>query len=323
MPKNSNSDFNAGLSKLVQDSHKRRENNIGKTILDTHITPNYTEKQSVLIDIARLYASPKKWNFYEPLDDNKKLELMESIQDNGVLSPIIVWKVDYELLENEYADDEIDVYDFQGNEYLILAGHNRADAINKLRVATEDEKYLKIPAFVFDRDELDLSSAREIVVDTNYIQRVLNTKEMEMSILYKYDEIEKDKTRKGRTRDLVAAELGISPAKVEQYRKLSKLIQPIKEMMYDDKLALNSVLKIVDKSEDIQQWIYDTYKDVLSNKLLNKVKPYMKRLEIEKLFEKELEPKIKKVKVAIEIPEELVDEFKEMAYQWVYNKTKR
>lgn len=299
-----------------------QNSNYGKKV--SKAIGNAIEKmEAIYIDIADIYSAPRRWNFYEQLDDDKKIELIESIESNGILSPIIVWDIPYKDIENEYGSDETDNYDLKGNKYVILAGHNRADAFNKLYKATKDDKYLKIPAFIFKNNELTIKDAREIVVDTNYVQRVLSVKEMEKSIIYKYDEVENDKTKKGRTREIVASMLGISPAKVAQYKALSEMYPPLKEMVYSNDLALTSILKISDKGLETQKLIYETYSDKLSNKILNKVKPYMKWTDIQKLFDKELQPKIKTKKVAIEVPEDLMDEFKEMAYQWIYNKTKR
>lgn len=315
MPKESNPNV-----QLMQQSLENRT--FGKTVIEGLDNIPKT-KTAIMIKLSELYSAPVKWNFYDKLDDNKLSELMDSIEENGLLEPIIVWDVDFETIEDEYGD-EIDKYDFDGNKYCLLSGHNRTFAYKKLYEATNDDKYLTIPAFIFKNEEIDILQAKEIVIDANYVQRVLNTKEMEMSIMYKYDEIERNKERKGRTRDIVANELGISSAKVEHYRKLHSIIQPLKDMVYEDKIALTSILKIADKSTEIQKFIYTEYGDVLSNKLLNKVKPYMaKKDEIKKVFDKELTPKVKKKKVSVEVPEDLIDEFKEMAYQWIYNKTKR
>lgn len=306
MSKNSNNDFTAGLNKLVVDSKNRKENEIGKTILNTHVTPDYTEKQSILINISDLYASPKKWNFYEPLDDNKKLELMESIEINGILSPIVVWKIDYENVESEYANDEIDIYDFQGNKYLILAGHNRADAFKRLYEATKDAEYLKIPAFIFEENELNIDDARRIVVDTNYVQRTLSTKELVKSVMYKYAEVSTNKTKKGKIRDIVAEELGLSATTVYNYIKLSTMIEPFQEMVYNNDLTLTSVLKIVNLSTEDQQWLYDKYKGVIDKNILNKIKPSMNRDDIYRVIEKALAVKESPTKeVVFEIPEHL------------------
>ena len=274
------------------------------------------------IPIKYLYEAPTNWNFYNQLDENKKVELMESIDENGLMSPIIVWEINKEKVKHLYDDSDV-IYDMSGFVYMVLAGHNRVDAYMKLHRITNDNKYLSIPSIVFLEGDLDEYSAKEIIVDTNYVQRILSTKERVRSVLYKYSEIENKKEKKGRVKDLVAEELGLSPTMVFNYKKLGEIIEPLQDMVYDNSLNLTSILKIADKTQDTQQWMYDTYKGVLTSKLLNKVKPYMKRNEIEKLFEKELAPKIKTKKISVEIPEEFEDEFKEMAYQWVYNKTKR
>lgn len=313
MSKNSNNDLLNGLGKLVTDSEKKKANNVGGKLLDTHRTPNYHDKQATLIDIKDLYSAPKKWNFYDQLDDNKKLELMESIDENGILSPIIIWEVDFNIVENEYAEDENDVYELDGNKYLILAGHNRVDAFNKLYNVTKNEKYLKIPAFIFNENEIDINSAREIVIDTNYVQRSLSTKEKVKSVMFKYAELEKNKAQKGRTKEIVAEALNMSPSMVQNYKKLSEVIEPLQEMVYDDKLTLTSVLKVADKTTEVQQWLYDTYKDVMTSKILSKIKPSMKRENIIKLFERELTIAESPTKqITFEIPEHLEDKARKL-----------
>lgn len=299
-----------------------RNRSFGKTVVEALDNLPKT-KTAILVKTSELYSSPKKWNFYEPLNDNKKMELIESIHSNGVLSPIIVWEVDFETIENEYDDEEADEYDLSGNKYLVLAGHNRVDAVNKLYEATKDEKYLSIPAFILKDKEINLNTAKEIVIDTNYVQRALSIKEIHLSIMHKYAEVEKDINKSGRTRDIVAKKMNISATKIEQYRRLSCLTKELKEMVYEGKIALNSMLKIADKSIEIQNWIYSEYKDVINNKILNKVKPYMKKSDIQKVFEKEMQDRVKTKKISVEVPEPLIDEFKDMAYQWIYNKTKR
>ncbi|MBC8059633.1 MAG: ParB N-terminal domain-containing protein, partial [Clostridiaceae bacterium] len=61
------------------------------------------------INLDNLISSPLEWNFYKPLSFDKENELVESIQENGLINPIIVW---------EKGD----------NKYMILAGHNRVNA---------------------------------------------------------------------------------------------------------------------------------------------------------------------------------------------------
>lgn len=317
------SGYNKGKAIITQKTQTEKINESFPKNVDASPNAKVDGMVAKNIPIRQLYEAPSHWNFYNELDENKKLELMESINENGLMSPIIVWEINKEKVKHLYDNHE-DIYNIGGFIYMVLAGHNRVDAYMRLQKATKDIEYASIPAFIFLEKDLDEKSAKEIIVDTNYVQRVLSVEEMEKSILYKYDEIENNKTEKGRTRDIVAKALGVSPAKVAQYKTLSSMYEPLKKMVYSGNIALVSVLKISDKSVEVQKKIYETYADRLDNKLLNRVKPYMDWDDISHTFNKALKPKeVKKKKVSIEVPEDMVDEFKEMAYQWVYNRTKR
>ena len=315
--------YDKNKAKKVQLTQSNRIE--GSFLKNVDATPNKKFEGIVAknVSIKQIYPSPNKWNFYDKLSDDKKLELMESIEENGLLSPIIVWEVPFVKVEHEYTEEDFCMYDFKGATYMCLAGHNRIDAYMKLFETTKDIKYENIPTLIFHEEELNLTDAQSIVIDTNYVQRVLTTKETVKSIMYKYIEISNNKTRKGKVRDIVAADLGLSPTMVYNYMKLSTVIEPFQNMVYENKLNLTSVLKLVDKSQDLQQWIYDTYSNSITSKALNKIKPYMKKSDIQSLLEKELAPKIPTKKIYVEVPEDMVDDFKEMAYQWIYNKTKR
>lgn len=293
-------------------------------IVSSNIGKQIEKKEAIYINVLDLYASPNKWNFYEPVDDNKKLELMESIEENGILSPIIVWEINKNTINEEYVNNGIDSYKFKGNKYLILAGHNRADAFNKLHDATKDDKYSKIPAFIFKDNEIDIKSAKAIVVDTNYVQRVLSTKEIVKSVMYKYAEVSDDKNKNGRVREIVAEKLGLSPTTVYNYFKLSTMIEQFQNMVYDNVVTLTSVLNIVNLKIEDQQWLYDTYGGIINTKLLNKIKSSMDRDRIEKLIEKHLEVKTSPIKqVSFEIPEHLEDKARKLIANLIEREKKK
>lgn len=101
--------------------------------------PNAKEKQ-IEIEISILKAYPKhKYKLYE---GERLKDMVESIRENGVLMPVIVWK-------NE-------------NEHIILSGHNRANAA---KLAGLD----KIPCII--KEGLSESEAATIVHETNLLQR--------------------------------------------------------------------------------------------------------------------------------------------------------
>ena len=92
-------------------------------------------------------------NMLEPFNENPfKLcssedleELAESIKDEGLLNPIILWK--------------------QEDSYTILSGHNRIEALKLLGYEKLDNTMYKI------KENISLDDARLILVDPNLVQR--------------------------------------------------------------------------------------------------------------------------------------------------------
>lgn len=271
------------------------------------------------IEVDDLYSAPSSWNFYSKLNDDSMYEMVDSILDNGLMSPIIVWKVDRKNIADLKEEDK---YGFFGDEYMILSGHNRARAFIQL---SQNENigrgFLKIPAFVFQ--SLTEFQAKNIIVDSNYTQRTLDLKEKVESILYKYDVYTKEKTRKGgSTADFIANDLDVTPRMVYNYKKIADIIDPIKERLYGGDLALTSVLKLATKTKDFQTWLYDKYGDSIDNKLLNRIKDTTKKSDIDRWMTK-LNEVEDEVVVKTKIPSHLENDFRKMVSDWIYNKTKR
>ena len=117
------------------------------------------------VPLDKLSPAPAAWNFYAPLPDDKLLELIESIRTSELLHPIVVWK---------QPDGDL----------MILSGHNRVRAYTALLEKTGEDKYHRIPATVLT--DISADEAHEIVVDSNYVQRVLTPSEKARSISQKY-----------------------------------------------------------------------------------------------------------------------------------------
>lgn len=272
------------------------------------------------IDVSEMYSAPRGWNYFDKLSEDKMYELMESISDNGLISPIIVWKIDRKEVFKENNED--DMYGFFGEDYLILSGHNRVQAYLNLYDATRKEKYITIPAFVFE--SLTEFQAKNIIIDSNYTQRDLSTKEKIKSILDKYNVYEKEKVRKGKVAEFIAEDLNISPRMVFNYKKLSTLIDPIRNMVYDDELPLTAALKLSGLTMNTQEWLYEENNEYLTSTVINKIKPNATKKDIERIIEsvKKSEEKAT-TKITVEVPIELEDRFKKMCKDWIYNNSKR
>lgn len=192
-----------------------------------------------LIELTKLVEAPKEWNFYKKLNDDKFFELLESIRENYLLNPIIVWE--------------------KTDSYMILSGHNRVAAFEKLYEITEDDDYEKIPAIVKGKDEISELEAKSIIIDTNWVQRQLSAYEKTKSVIEKYTGIDRS-GKKGKTRDLVASSYGISGRMVQNYMGLQHLNEEIFDLIEDKKCTIKQAVQIAKKSQKTQE--------IISKKLL-------------------------------------------------------
>lgn len=257
------------------------------------LTKDSTQKNIEPIKIENLVEAPQEWNFFPKINEDKLLEMIESIYENGLLSPIIVWKI-------------------AADNYMILSGHNRKHAFEIIYEAFADERFLEIPAIVYDQDELTEQEAKIIIVDTNYVQRVLSKDLIAKSVIVKYDAVEKKKGQ-GRTRDIVAKNLGLTGRMVDYYRSLNNLIPEIREMVYENKLSIKAAGKVVVLDQETQHWLYDNFSSNFINKTLYKIKKEMSKDEIKGLFDE----KLNLVNISFQIPENLKKDFTMYANNWL------
>lgn len=272
------------------------------------------------LDVSEMYSAPKHWNYFDKLPDDKMYELMDSISDNGLISPVIVWKINRKEIFKD--TQEKDMYGFFGEDYLILSGHNRVQAYLNLYDASKKDRYINIPAFVFDK--LTEFQAKNIIIDSNYTQRDLSTKEKAKSIIDKYHVYEKEKIRKGKIAEFIAEDLDITPRMVFNYKKLSLLIPQIKDLVYSEQLPITAALKLTNVTDQCQEWLYNENREYMTPKLLNKIKPDSTKKDIQRLIDSQKKAQEKStVKVSIDVPVDLEERFKRMCKDWIYNNSKR
>lgn len=253
------------------------------------------------VDISKLRPAPSDWNFYSPLPDHKMYEMIESIENIGLQNRIIVW---------EEANRE---------NYIILSGHNRFRAFEMIYNTTKDDKYKYIPARVYRHEDITVTEAKEIIVDTNWVQRSLKPSERAQSIAAKINLINERKTYTkglGRTRDLVAERYGIKGRMVENYRKLIDLNQNFIEMVNNRELYIVSGAKLAVFSNEMQQWIFDNFYSKLENSLIAKLRKGMTKEEIAEVFNSKQEKESDTTRINIEIPYGLEKKFSEFFKQW-------
>ena len=297
------------MSKKTKTSTKNNLAGMLNTLKDVEISApdnaydeflSKTGKPVMNIEIQRLNPAPKEWNFFPPISEGKMLEMMFSIMENGLFNPIIVWELE--------------------DGYMILSGHNRVQAYKNIIAANDYDAniiatYHTIPAIVYGKNEIDAAKAKEIIIDTNYIQREEDKRLMPTIVKNRIEIVKNRKDKKGRTIDIVAKELGLSHTKVYEDQLIANRIIPeLNELYFNGMLNKKALLRFAWFNTGVQKWIYDTYKDNINDDNAFKIRKTMNKEELKNCFKKHPE---KMVNVIFRVPEKHRDEFREMAKVWL------
>ena len=171
-------------------------------------------------------------------DDEKMEETVSSVGQYGVLVPILARPRP------------------QGG-YEIVSGHRRIHASQRAGLQ-------EIPAII--RDMTD-DEAVLIMVDSNLQREQILPSEKAFAYKMKLDALKRQGQRtdltcgqvahKLKSRDIVAAEAGESEKQIRRYIRLTHLVQPLLDMVDDNKFAFNAAVEISYLSEDSQNLLLD------------------------------------------------------------------
>ena len=178
-----------------------------------------TMKKPVNIPVSKL--RPFEGHPFKVKDDDEMNTLIESIQTQGVLSPLIVRPI-----ENT-------------DEYEVISGHRRLHAAQKAGI-------VEIPALIY---ALDRDSAAIAVVDSNLHREHILPSEKAFAYKLKLDAMRRqgfrsDLTsdqvgRKLETADIIAQQSDDSKTQVRRYIRLTHLIPELLDLMDEGKIALS------------------------------------------------------------------------------------
>ena len=174
---------------------------------------------------------------FKVVDDEKMMDMVESIKEYGVLVPIIVRPVE------------------NGN-YEIVSGHRRHHAAV---LAGQEE----IPAIVREMDE---DAAVLVMVDSNLQRENIWPSEKAFAYRLKLEALK----HQGKRSDLTSAQIGLklsteiigeqngdSRNQVKRYIRLTHLIPDILEMVDNKNIAFNAAVEISYLSEKEQELLHD------------------------------------------------------------------
>ncbi|MBQ6336585.1 MAG: ParB/RepB/Spo0J family partition protein [Ruminococcus sp.] len=177
---------------------------------------------------------------YQVLDNDEMNSLIESVQEQGVMSPLIVRPL-------EGTTDE----------YEIISGHRRFRAAQKAGLS-------EVPAFIrpVSRDE-----AAIMLVDSNLHREHILPSEKAYAYKMKYDALKRQGNRtdltssqvetKLRTDKIIAIEAGESRNQIQRYIRLTNLIPELLELMDEGKMAFSVGVELSYLSVNMQFYVLD------------------------------------------------------------------
>lgn len=178
------------------------------------------KKKSALLPIAQLHAF--EGHPYKVLDNEEMDSLVESVKEQGILSPLIV-----RPLEN--------------GEYEVISGHRRLHAAEKAGLT-------EVPALIYP---LDRSQAAVAVVDSNLHREHILPSEKAFAYKLKMEALKqqgKHTLSQVATKTDTAAEIGKetgeSRDQVFRYIRLTYLIPELLELVDEGKIAFSPAVEL-------------------------------------------------------------------------------
>ena len=177
---------------------------------------------------------------YKVLDNDEMNRLIESVQEQGIMSPLIVRPLEGTT-----------------NEYEIISGHRRFRAAQKAGLS-------EVPAFIrpVSRDE-----AAIMLVDSNLHREHILPSEKAYAYKMKYDALKRQGKRtdltssqvetKLRTDKIIAIEAGESRNQIQRYIRLTNLIPELLELMDEGKMAFSVGVELSYLSVNMQFYVLD------------------------------------------------------------------
>ena len=206
-------------------------------------TINKPDNKTTITELPVDLLVPFTEHPFRPYSGEQLWELVRSIEENGVLTPILV----------RPAKD--------GQRYEIISGHNRVNAARRAGLNT-------IPATV---RELDDDAATLAMVESNLRQREqLLPSEKAFAYKMKMDAMKRRAGRPAknvgqvvpnlegkRTAGIIGEETGDSYKQVQRFIRLTNLITPLLNMVDEKRMAMGPAVELSYLPQDDQELLLD------------------------------------------------------------------
>ena len=198
------------------------------------------EESAMEIEIDKI--KPFAGHPFKVIDDEKMQDLIESISESGVLTPVLI------------RPDQNDGYE-------MISGHRRMHAAQKAGLIT-------IPAIV---REMTDDEAVIAMVDANIQREELLPSEKAFAYKMKLTAMKRQAGRPSKnnsgqndqklngvvSRDLLAEQVGESSMQIQRFIRLTELIPDLLELVDKKRLNFTIAVDISYIPQDVQKWIYE------------------------------------------------------------------
>ena len=203
--------------------------NIGRSTLDDFFKTDEGRKTEEIKPIKHEELKPFEEQPFKVLEDESMDELVESIKQSGVLSPIVT---------RPHPD----------GGYEILSGHSRARACEIAGIT-------EVPAVV---KNLDDDTAIILLVDSNLQREHILPSEKAKAYEMKLEAMKRKAGRPSKensdqiglnysgkqSSEILAEQVGESKNQIQRYIRLTNLIDPILEMVDTKEIAMNAAVEL-------------------------------------------------------------------------------
>lgn len=259
--------------KILQPSELAAVSAVAKTVLPAPAGPVAADlpqlSAETLIDRTLIDPAPDEWNFFGPPDDESYNLLLNSIIVEGLMNPITLWKR-------------------PTGRYMILSGHTRESVFDELYQASENPKWLKIPAKYYEPEDLTENDARRIIILANIAQRAKETPLLRIRCYGEYARLTKERAAYGSGIDIneeVAKVFGIHRSTVFFYRRLNNLIDPLLDRFCAGKMTRAAATVLCGLSLQQQKYLVEQgYIDRLDPAKTKKLKNAKTNEDIQRIF---------------------------------------
>lgn len=199
------------------------------------------EESAMDIEIAKIHSF--KSHPFKVLDDERMQELVESVKEHGILTPV--------LLRPCGVD-----------EYEMISGHRRMHAAQLAGLTT-------VPSII---REMDDDAAIVFMVDSNIQREELLPSEKAFAFKMKMDAMRHQGTcrhdgdklesvSERKTAFVVGESSGTSARSVQRYIRLTELIPELLDLVDQKRLQFTVAVDISYIDKEIQKWLYEYIRD--------------------------------------------------------------